>query len=1065
MAVLALGQKLQLMPGSFSPEDYIDFYENPFDDLENLQTAWRDRDTLVPWSTNNLSNVDVTDVDWYQYNPPAALRKATHITSQVLLDIIWSSIENVKTQAAEQQRQKREKKEQSKLAEDAAKKLDKGKEPYLPINIPQDKPKPYIDDKTPRHSIISLSGSTSTITATDIPSKPEKRRKFALRKFFQRGHGKGESSSTGSTLEALRKTYESRQVSSRNSTSDATTVSRTGSLGELVECVSCLDGFSVKDVIKVPCHSYCRVCFVRLVSAAVQNEQQWPPKCCLNQIPVQTIVRYIPSNLKKTFQERSSEWDIPVGDRIYCSHQGCNLIIKPQSIDKKKRQGTCDNRHATCTICRDAGHKGRECERDPDMDLTNILAEEEGWKSQRWRTCECTMQQLYDLKAAADTKREQRQFREQTDAEELRQILLQIEEFEREETLKAEMLRQEQERLEEERRQHELEERVRQESMRRRDIEIKFRGLRVTLDELHELQQVLVEVNQEEMGEEIIAEIKTAKEELAKKQEAERSELDSLMMTKLADKEYSLNRDFQIRAAGEHDIEEAYHEKLQDYWKGKRDGEKEIEASMLALRKRMDQRQHTWQKWKTEAMRVHEANLKEDWSLREELIYSTKHRLDAACEEKERELIRRKAAEKKWLEMVILERERLMNETEAQEVEGDADSLFTPDLDNGRNDGAVRSSRPALKEVLPKMSICGEGQSAHPLKIFDVTRKQDRFLYALAPMVRNESSPIQDFTVSTNPDQPATIVQFGANVPLEMARAAALVAPRANGVDLNCGCPQSWACAEKLGAALMGHRELVRDMVVETRQRLQRDGWHVGLERDIESPKGRSVSVKIRIHDDLRKTMDFLDTVIGEPQNRLVDWVTIHPRTKSTPSTTPIRTEALEILIAKYAGTLPILLSGDIFDIKSLPVQPTINTNNDAPHASLATLTLNSSSIVATPYSKPAASPSNTNLSGFMSARGLLANPALFAGHSACPWEAVETFMCNVTRCPLPFKLALHHLQEMCGPGMGADKSSLLSKKERAEMTGLANMCGLIDYLDDMIEEKNGRVGGLRRDL
>ncbi|KAH8736761.1 hypothetical protein BGZ61DRAFT_2608 [Ilyonectria robusta] len=388
------------------------------------------------------------------------------------------------------------------------------------------------------------------------------------------------------------------------------------------------------------------------------------------------------------------------------------------------------------------------------------------------------------------------------------------------------------------------------------------------------------------------------------------------------------------------------------------------------------------------------------------------------------------------------------------------------------------------------MSIGGEGESAHPLKIFDITRKQDRFLNALAPMVRygklafrqtvhqygvdlcwtpmvlakefnrNSFARDSDITVSTNPGQPVTIVQFGANVPLEMARAAALVAPSTNGVDLNCGCPQSWACAEKLGAALMGHRELVRDMVVETRQRLERDGWHVGLERDIDSPKGRSVSVKIRIHDDLRRTMDFLDTVIGHPQNRLVDWVTIHPRTKSTPSTIPIRTEALEILTAKYAGTLPILLSGDVFDINSLPLQPTITTNNDTPLVSLATLTLNS-----TTSSKPTPSPSNTNLSGFMSARGLLANPALFAGYSACPWDAVETFMCNVARCPLPFKLTLHHIQEMCAPGMGADKSSLLTKKERTHMTGLANMCELIDFLDEMIDEKTGRVGGLRRDL
>jgi tRNA-dihydrouridine synthase 4 len=55
----------------------------------------------------------------------------------------------------------------------------------------------------------------------------------------------------------------------------------------------------------------------------------------------------------------------------------------------------------------------------------------------------------------------------------------------------------------------------------------------------------------------------------------------------------------------------------------------------------------------------------------------------------------------------------------------------------------------------------------------------------------------------------------------------------------------------------MNHRELVRDMVVETRQRLASDGWGVGLEKDIDSPKGRSVSVKIRIHNDLRYGLSF----------------------------------------------------------------------------------------------------------------------------------------------------------------------------------------------------------------
>ncbi|KAK1253690.1 hypothetical protein MKX07_001767 [Trichoderma sp. CBMAI-0711] len=401
---------------------------------------------------------------------------------------------------------------------------------------------------------------------------------------------------------------------------------------------------------------------------------------------------------------------------------------------------------------------------------------------------------------------------------------------------------------------------------------------------------------------------------------------------------------------------------------------------------------------------------------------------------------------------------------------------------------------------------------SHPLKIFDAARREDRFLYACAPMVRysklafrqtvhkygvdlcwtpmilakefnrNQFARDSDFTISTTGIQPPTIVQFGANVPLELARASTLVAPYVSGVDLNCGCPQSWACAETLGAALMNKRELVRDMVVETRQHLARDGWAVGLEKDVDSPRGRSVSVKIRVHDDLRRTMDYLDTVIGHPQNRLVDWITIHPRTRHTPSTTPIRTEALEILTEKYSRTLPILLSGDVFDLAALPIRATSSPNSPSSSSTivppdLATLTLkeenhptstftpDTDTDTAAAAAKVLPKPSNTNLAGFMSARGLLANPALFAGHPRCPWEAVETFMCNVARCPLPLKLVVHHVQEMCGPGMGDDKTALLSKKERASFVDFTNMADLIDFLDEKIEEHTGQKGGMRRDL
>ncbi|KAJ3563070.1 hypothetical protein NPX13_g8330 [Xylaria arbuscula] len=311
----------------------------------------------------------------------------------------------------------------------------------------------------------------------------------------------------------------------------------------------------------------------------------------------------------------------------------------------------------------------------------------------------------------------------------------------------------------------------------------------------------------------------------------------------------------------------------------------------------------------------------------------------------------------------------------------------------------------------------------HPLKVFDVAKSQGRYLYACAPMVRYSKS-------CRGPHRSA--------------------APFVNGVDLNCGCPQSWACAETLGAALMEKSELVRDMVVATRQRLRDDGWGVGKEADIENAegKGRSVSVKIRVHHDLRKTVDFITTVLGDEHNRNIDWLTIHPRTRYTQSTVPINLDALELLTNMFGDKLPILVSGDVFTLSTLPYtshllqqQPTFTSkanwleSNGEPNPSII-------------------QPHLPKLAGVMSARALLANPALFAGYETCPWDAVDVFMNNVARAPLPLKLGIHHLTEMCGAGFGPDRSALLNKKERIRLTEFRNWIDVINFIDEVKQEK-----------
>lgn len=229
----------------------------------------------------------------------------------------------------------------------------------------------------------------------------------------------------------------------------------------------------------------------------------------------------------------------------------------------------------------------------------------------------------------------------------------------------------------------------------------------------------------------------------------------------------------------------------------------------------------------------------------------------------------------------------------------------------------------------------------------------------------------------------------------------------------------------------MEKRELVRDMVTETRERLRQDGWAVGKDKDRDDPAGRSVSVKIRVHHDLRKTMDFIDTVLGHDQDRHIDFLTIHPRTRNTPSSIPINLEALEILTSKYGDRVPILLSGDVFAMNALPfTSPLLDTE-------------------ATTNKSNGERPILPKLAGLMSARAVLANPALYAGYDACPWEAVETFMINAARAPLPFKLTLHHVSQMCAPGMGPNKGALLAKPERAALMACTNMCDVIDFLDE----------------
>jgi len=161
--------------------------------------------------------------------------------------------------------------------------------------------------------------------------------------------------------------------------------------------------------------------------------------------------------------------------------------------------------------------------------------------------------------------------------------------------------------------------------------------------------------------------------------------------------------------------------------------------------------------------------------------------------------------------------------------------------------------------------------------------------------IRHPHARYSDY--STNSLDTPVIAQFAANDPIILSRAAEMVVPFVDGVDLNCGCPQTWACQEGIGAGLMNSPQRVAEMVRAVKARV---GSAV------------CVSVKIRIHRDLRETVEFVRRV----ERMGVDFIGVHGRLKNQRSSTPPNLEA--IALVKSTVSCPVVANGDVYSVKDI---------------------------------------------------------------------------------------------------------------------------------------------------
>ena len=108
----------------------------------------------------------------------------------------------------------------------------------------------------------------------------------------------------------------------------------------------------------------------------------------------------------------------------------------------------------------------------------------------------------------------------------------------------------------------------------------------------------------------------------------------------------------------------------------------------------------------------------------------------------------------------------------------------------------------------------------------------------------------------------------------------ALVAPYVDAVGLNCGCPQRWAMQEGIGAAMIEKPELIVGVptsIVSAQARILADIVKTTRRR----APGVAVEVKIRLHADVRRTVDLVRAV----EQAGADWLTVHGRTAAERAT------------------------------------------------------------------------------------------------------------------------------------------------------------------------------------
>lgn len=247
--------------------------------------------------------------------------------------------------------------------------------------------------------------------------------------------------------------------------------------------------------------------------------------------------------------------------------------------------------------------------------------------------------------------------------------------------------------------------------------------------------------------------------------------------------------------------------------------------------------------------------------------------------------------------------------------------------------------------------------------------------------IASEKCRTSEFT--TCDDDYSTVVQFASDDPIEFFKATMFVKRYSSGVNLNCGCPKRDVTKQGYGSKLLSNPELIANIVSHTRHRIDNPDY--------------SVSVKIRINNDLKKTVELCRCI----EKAGATFVVVHGRTPEQRNE-PANYDAIKLV--KSTLSIPVYANGGI---KS--------------------------------YEKALEVAKYTNVDGLMAANGLLENPAMFSGHELTPVQCVKDWVKVTVEDGSSFELFHQMLMFML--------RKTLSSSHKEYFNKLTNRAAVVEYL------------------